>query len=137
MRRVLTGLFLLGMCGLQSSCYLSDQGVMVIAVDGSCQLVGKNGAPLGEINIKDDDLIAWTNNTNHLVKFVVTDPHTFGGRHSLRLQPGEVAVIRVAGNRAKSMISWTCVKSDGEAGTESGGSGGNDPVNNSGGSGGH
>jgi hypothetical protein len=129
----------LGVCVLLASCYDYGTGAKVVAVDGQCRLVDASGSVMAALDVANNDLIAWTNNSDAVVKVVVTDPDVLSGRTSLRLEPGEKVVIRVAGFRSKSLLQWYCGDGDGDDDDDDdkdGGSGGNTPVNNGGGSGG-
>jgi hypothetical protein len=121
---------------LLASCYDYGTGAKVVAVDGKCRLVGASGSVMAALDVANNDLIAWTNNSDAVVKVVVTDPDVLSGRTSLRLDPGERVIVRVSGKSSQSLVQWYCGDSDDDDDKDDGGSGGNTPVNNGGGSGG-
>lgn len=133
MRRIFMACIGLGLCTLFQSCIPTDDSSRVVAIDDVCKLVSATGVEIRSLDVKDDDLITWTNNSGRIIKIVVSDPKTLGGRHSVRLEPGEKVTLRVSGHKATSILKWYC---GGDDGKDDGGSGGNTPVNN-GGSGGN
>jgi hypothetical protein len=139
MQRIFIACLAFGLCAWFASCIPTD-GYRVVAVDDACKLVSAKGVEITSLDVKDDDLITWTNNSGRTIKIVVSDPKTLGGRNSLRLEPGEKFTIRVAGHKGASMLRWYCGggndDDDDDDDKDDGSTGGNTPVNN-GGSGGN
>lgn len=133
MLRIVVALMVVGLCSLTVSCYDSTSPDVTIAVDQDCLLVDIRGEKLNAISVKNNDLVKWVNNTDHVVKFVVSDPNVMSGRNSVRLSAGEFVIIRVASGKLSSMVHWIC---DTDEDGDDGDGGGNTPVNNGGGGGG-
>jgi len=115
------------LCLLLSSCH--EEPDLAFSFDDLCKLVDINGRTVNSIDVHDNMMVEWINNSESTIKVVVTDPNVLSGRNSLRLDPGDRVIVRVASGKAKSMLNWYCGGSDGED-DDDGQGGGNTPVNN-------
>ena len=134
MLRIMVAGIVVGLLTLLSSCY-EEQPDQKFVVDDLCNLVNFSGEKVEAVDVHDNQLIEWANHSTRTVKIVVTDPNVLSGRNSVRLDPGDRIVIRVAYGQVKSMLSWYCGRGDGEddddeTGDDDGEGGGNTPVNN-------
>ena len=131
MLRITMAVIAVGLCCLTTSCYDTQTPDQTIAVDVDCNLINMiRGEKVEALSVKNNDLVKWVNNTDHVVKIIVTDPNVLSGRNSMRLSPGEFAIVRVASGKLNSILEWIC---DTDPDGDDGDGGGNTPVNNGGG----